>query len=452
MAPRLLPMIALTIMKPLRDEATLPSTAPPKGEPLACHPFVPGRLVDDKFMILSSIDGGGMAHLMLAHDVVLDRQVAIKLLKKELLADPEWRGRFVAEAKNMARVQHENVMQIHSFGVASGWPYFVMDYVPGGDLAEWRRLNRSPDPVLVAGFVRQIASGLDAIHAAGLVHHDVKPSNVLLTREGRVLLTDLGLSRLVTGRKGSIQAGTPRYMAPEQLSDVVIDPALLARADIYQLGVTALHLLIGIRDLDAATVVNGLCSSLPAMLVPSDVRPSLSHALDEVIAIATAWDPRDRYESAGAFAEALANAVAPVSATLEFSMEPVRMLIADDDEGHLEICHRVLMRALPPGSSVVGVGDGELALQALLDSTFDVVLLDLHMPGKSGDEVASTIAAAPLPHPRVLVMTAAGGSEDWRVLRPHGVEALLLKPLDAGQLVAAVLSGPVGRRFERSNC
>ena len=121
-----------------------------------------GQLIDEKFRLRRLLGRGGMALVMLAQDVSLDREVAIKFLGTNLVSDPSWRARFVVEARNMARVRHENVAQIFSYGIHEGWPFFVMEFVDGTTLADRIRRQPSPAVVDVANLVRAIAAGLSA--------------------------------------------------------------------------------------------------------------------------------------------------------------------------------------------------------------------------------------------------------------------------------------------------
>jgi serine/threonine-protein kinase len=130
----------------------------------------PGVLVDDTFRILGSLGRGGMAEVVLALDVLLDRRAALKFLGSHLMRNPTWRARFVAEARSMARLRHEHVVHVYSFGVFEDRPYFAMEYVPGLTLAQ--QLDGAPlaDPAEAISILCAIADGLDAIHDAGLVH------------------------------------------------------------------------------------------------------------------------------------------------------------------------------------------------------------------------------------------------------------------------------------------
>lgn len=424
-----------------------PPTAPDSregGVPRSSQ-LSPGRLIDEKFRLKKLLGLGGMAEVLLAQDVTLGRDVALKFLGSNLLVDPTWRARFTVEAQNMARVRHPNVVQVYSFGVHDGWPYFVMEYVRGTSLADRLRAYPLPPPEEIADIVRQVSAGLDAIHAAGLVHHDVKPANILLGDDGRVVLADLGLARLVSSRAGGAAiAGTPRYMAPEQLALMPLGPELAPRTDVYQLGVTTYEMLTGRVPFDAAeplVVLEKHRAQIPKP--PSSERGGLNPTIDRVVATALAKDPSLRYSTASAFAEALAEAIDPNRGWRRISnrpARPLRILVADDDPYQLRATLALLELELPAGTVVEGVPDGLAALSRITLEPFDVLVLDLHMPGRSGLEVAAALPTIKLPgrRPRMVLVTAEGGSQEWRAFRAVGGDALLLKPIDAEQLLQTV--------------
>jgi serine/threonine protein kinase len=414
----------------------VPSAAPSSAR--GPSELAEGTLVGEQYRILRPLGKGGMAEVMLARDLTLDRDVALKFLAPQLLTSPAWRARFIAEARTMARVTHPNVVQVYAYDVHAGWPYFVMEYVPGESLRD--RLRREPFPSVAEALaiLEQIAEGLTAIHEAGIVHHDVKPANVLLGPNGRVFVADLGLSRLIAAAAETpMRAGTPRYMAPEQLDTHPQPPDLSPRTDVYQLGVVAYELLTQSPPFsgdDDQKIIAKHCIARP--LRPSQVRPELGPLFDAPILMALEKNPNDRMPSPRVLVQRLKQA---------YSAEPrsLRILVADDEPDLLKVTTMVLQTALPR-STIVTANDGASALDEATRSSFDVVLLDLQMPGMSGLEVAAALRSTTenpawkSGPPGVVVMTAVGGAAEWRVLRDIGVEAMLLKPLDADLLIATV--------------
>src|ERR1700712_1194762 len=181
-----------------------------------------GTLIGDSYRVVGPLGQGGMGVVVLAVDERLERDVAIKLIRPAYTRNANARERFLIEARAMARVRHENVVEIYAFGELLQTPYFVMEYVPGTNVAHWLDdgilEDRLPSIDEALGYLDQVCRGVQAIHKAGAVHGDLKPSNVLIGPASRVAVADMGLSRLFdpTGRLGEHpMAGTPAYMAPE---------------------------------------------------------------------------------------------------------------------------------------------------------------------------------------------------------------------------------------------
>ena len=275
------------------------------------------------YRIESLLGVGGMSVVYLAEDLRLRRRVALKLLAAGLAEDESFRDRFLRESELAASIDHPNIVPIYEAGATEDILFIAMRYVQGRDLNE--RLRRGPlDPAEAIGIVAQVASALDAAHARGLVHRDVKPSNVLLDTGARpdgsdhVYLADFGLTKRVSGETGvgddGHLLGTIDYVAPEQVAGEEID----GRADVYSLGCVLYECLVGQppfgRDSDVAVVFAHLEADPPA---PSAQRPELSPALDAVIARALAKKREQRYPSCRELARAsLAVAVGEAASEL----------------------------------------------------------------------------------------------------------------------------------------
>jgi hypothetical protein len=255
------------------------------------------------YRIERSLGRGGMGVLYLAIEPGLERRVALKLIAPEAAADDVFAQRFAEESRIAASIEHPNVVPIYAAGEEDGIPFIAMRYVSGADLG--RRLAREGrlEPAAAAALIAQVGNGLDAIHAAGLVHRDVKPANVLLAgREGaeHTYITDFGVARNVATESGLTQTGrfvgTLDYVAPEQISGAGVD----ARADIYALGCLLFKLLTGEvpypRDSEAARLYAHLNEPPPA---PSLQVTGVPMALDDVAIRAMSKQPDDRYPSAG---------------------------------------------------------------------------------------------------------------------------------------------------------
>jgi serine/threonine protein kinase len=246
---------------------------------------------------------GGMGILYLAMEPGLERRVALKLIAPEAAAEEVFAKRFAEESRIAASIEHPNVVPIYSAGEERGVPYIAMRFVAGSDLG--RRIDRDGklEPAHAVALIAQVGNGLDAIHAAGLVHRDVKPGNVLLSGEEgeeHAYITDFGVARNVATQSGLTQTGrfvgTLDYVAPEQIAGGPVD----ARVDVYALGCLLFKLLTGRvpfpREGEAARLYAHLNDPPPA---PSLYEPSVPMALDDVVIRAMSKAPEDRYPSAG---------------------------------------------------------------------------------------------------------------------------------------------------------
>jgi WD40 repeat protein/tRNA A-37 threonylcarbamoyl transferase component Bud32 len=275
------------------------------------------------YRIESLLGLGGMSVVYLAEDLRLKRRVALKLLAAGLAEDESFRDRFLRESELAASIDHPNIVPIYEAGTTEDLLFIAMRYVEGRDLKDRLQSGRL-DPADAIGILAQVASALDAAHARGLVHRDVKPSNVLLDIGARpdgsdhVYLADFGLTKRVSEETGIVEdghlMGTIDYVAPEQIAGEEID----GRADVYALGCVLYECLVGQppykRDSDMAVVFAHLETEPP---VPSRECPELPEALDAVIARALAKDPGERYPSGREFARAaLAVAVNEASRVL----------------------------------------------------------------------------------------------------------------------------------------
>ncbi len=240
--------------------------------------------------------------------------VAIKVLPASLAGQADFRERFEREARAVAALKHPNIVQVYDFGDADGMYYMVMEYIAGTDLAQ-ALVERGALPLAQARvLICDVAAALDYAHAHGLVHRDVKPSNVMLQpapsggdQELRAVLTDFGIAKILTGtgditRVGML-IGTPDYMAPEQIHAA---NAVDARADVYALGVMLFLMLTGqlpfTGDIPGEVVLAHLHHSVPD---PRALLPELPAKVAMAIIRALAKDPAERYQTAGALAAAL---------------------------------------------------------------------------------------------------------------------------------------------------
>jgi hypothetical protein len=268
-----------------------------------------------QYRIVEHIGLGGMATVYKAYQPALDRYVAVKILPAYYAHEPGFAERFVREAKAVAKLTHPHVLPIYDFGQQDELSYIVMQYVDAGTLKDM--LGRPTSLTMATDIVEQIAEALDYAHERGIIHRDVKPSNVLMDRGRWVLLSDFGLAKMV---EGSIQltgsgvgVGTPAYMAPEQGQGLKVD----RRADIYSLGIILYEMVTGgvpySAETPMAVVVKHITEPLP---LPHTINPDLPEGVERVILKALAKTPDDRYETAGKMAAALRKVVAGLDTAL----------------------------------------------------------------------------------------------------------------------------------------
>src|SRR4051812_48721302 len=260
---------------------------------------------------------GGMGVVYLARQIALDRPVALKLIAPDLARDEAFRARFARESRIAASLDHPNVIPVYEAGEDGERLFIAMRFVEGTDLARMVAAEGALDPRLAAELVAQAASALDAAHARGLVHRDVKPGNLLVAGEGssrpHVYLTDFGLARRDGSSTGLTTTGqwmgTPDYAAPEQIDGYEVD----ARTDVYALGCVLFEALTGSPPFgDRARMAKAAAHLHEPPPTLRSRRPSVPLAFEPVVARALAKRPEDRYASAGELgAAALAAASTP---------------------------------------------------------------------------------------------------------------------------------------------
>jgi len=244
---------------------------------------------------------GGMGVVYKAYDPRLKRYVALKLIAPELSGDPHFRERFLAETELAVSLEHPNVVPLYDAGEVDGQLYLAMRYVEGGELKTLLEKEGALGPARAVAICGQIAAALDAAHARGLVHRDVKPSNVLLDENEHVYLADFGLSRRLAdpgGRgEGGFSVGTPAYAAPEQIEGGDAD----GRADVYSLGCLMYECLTGQPPFkrDSELAVLWAHVQEPPPNASEHNHSELPVEIDPVLAKAMAKDPGDRYSSCG---------------------------------------------------------------------------------------------------------------------------------------------------------
>jgi serine/threonine protein kinase len=332
------------------------TTAPRAAAGAPAEPSVGGQL--GKYVILRQLGAGGMGVVYEAEDALLKRRVAVKLLPSSVAADPVALQRFLREAQAAARLNHPNVVAIHEIDQREGTYYIVMELVPGGT-AQARLNDGGPLPWEEATRMAvEACRGLAAAHAAGLIHRDLKPGNLMYAADGSVKLADFGLAKVTGNADGSVTAlgqvmGTPHYMSPEQCRGEPLDP----RSDVYALGATYYALLTGRPPYEAGTAVGILFAHCGSPIPDPRARnPGIPEACTAVVRRALAKEPAQRFASAAEMLAAL-EALRPPPAeerTVPASVRPPgtrrrRWLIGAAALALLLVLGAVALWMLPPG-------------------------------------------------------------------------------------------------------
>ena len=269
------------------------------------------------YNVIRTLGKGGMARVYLAQHPRLPRQYALKVLSPHLGDDPRFRARFEREAHLAAQLDHPNVVAVHDRGIDNGVMWLAMQYIDGTDAGAWLQAN--PDgmtPADVASIIRQAAAGLDAAHRQGMLHRDIKPGNLLLTTDGRVLVSDFGIARALDDATNLTDTGTMvatiAYAAPEIISGEHAD----RRSDVYSLGCTLYELLTGSQVFPRPSQVAVMDAHLQAAPPrATDRRPDLPPAIDNVIEKALSKDPAQRFETCGDLSRAVSAALESQAST-----------------------------------------------------------------------------------------------------------------------------------------
>ncbi len=342
-----------------------------------------------QYHIVEAIGHGGMAVVYKAQQPALDRSVAIKVLLPHQADTPEFRERFTREAKAVAQLNHPNILPIIDYGQAGDLNYIVMKYVAGGTLAD--RLKHPIDLTTTARLITQIAAALDHAHQRGILHRDVKPSNVLLDEGEWVQLADFGLAKMLISEQdlttSGLSLGTPAYLSPEQGQGLPCD----RRADIYSLGVIAYEMIAGRLPFTAETpmgvIIKHIYDQPPS---PRGLNPQLSEAIEAVLLKGLAKPIEQRYHSAGELASALQLAI---SATPTLALSPV---IGLDFNAAPQIVAQNAPRLTPPTPVVI-------SNKILFEETVPTVL---HFIGREAELAAYQ---ARLARDRFLIITGLAG-------------------------------------------
>jgi serine/threonine protein kinase len=278
-------------------------------------------ILNDRYHLEESLGSGGMAVVYRARDLMLERYVAIKVLRENFSDDPDFQERFRQEARAAANLSHPNIVTVHDFGFDRGRLFIVMEYVPGTHLKDiLQRRGRLPVDEAI-GLMVQACAGVGYAHRAGLVHCDIKPHNFLITPDKRLKVTDFGIARALASIHPEEQAevvwGSPQYFSPEQAAGGPPSPA----SDVYSLGVILFEMLTGQLPFsaDSATELARLHRSMQPPS-PRQLNGEIPPALEQIILKVLSKEPSARYRTADQLGRVL----------LTYSSQPAAMPVSPD--------------------------------------------------------------------------------------------------------------------------
>jgi serine/threonine-protein kinase len=399
-----------------------------------------------RYVLQRKLGAGGMAEVWEAFDEGLHRSVAVKVVRDEIAGEPEFRERFVREARLAAQLEHPRILPIYDFGTEAGVTFLVMPLLPGGSLKERIQGPMPADEAIEA--LAAIAAALDHAHARGVLHRDVKPSNVLVDASGSLLLADFGLAKNTAVSSeltaAGMVVGTPAYMAPEQAIGKPVDP----RADQYALGIVAFELLTGrtpFRSESPFAVLDKHLREAPPP--PSSFVPEIPWTADAVLARALSKKPEERYGTCREMVEALAVA-------LGASM-PMRPSTAVRALGALDPTWVGPSGATPPSLTSAGRTPPPLvtmpAPQTALTMPAPQTAVTMRRKPPSGPSTGAIVAAVVVV---AVVFLAVAAGVGWMLLgrKPGGGPADATAPTPtpavAGSGLATETPAPVGTEAE----
>lgn len=433
------------IERKLSPIVTFPDVAAARAGTMATDPapadgdeslFSAGEMVAGLYEIRHVLGSGGMGQVFEAQDLALDRRVAVKAAWPDI---PAWA--LQQEARALAAIRHDALPTVHGIGIHRRIHFIVMERIYGVSLEDHLQqrleIHESFSVEEVIWLTQKIAEGLAVVHLAGIAHRDVKPANVMLTPDRRVVLMDFGLMlpEAVMHFEQDI-AGSPAYMAPEAI-DNDLTPGAGQLLDVYGLGVTAFELLTGKLPFDGQTLDE--IRDQQALGAPDlrTLRKDVGDAFAELVAQMLSPDPQQRPESAESLVWQLRDIVQRKASVRPKG--PFRILIVDDEPAILKLMGMIAKSAVD-SVEVTMVSNGESALKELRRSPPDVMLLDIHMPRVNGVEVCMYMRGSGIAEDTTIIAVSAGAQDEDRQLLYHlGIREFITKGRDLrSQLTGAL--------------
>ncbi len=395
--------------------------------------FAPGSIIAGRYRLVALLGRGGMGDVYRADDLTLDQPVALKFLPEHVAADPVHLAQFHNELRVARQVSHKNVCRLYDLGDADGRRFLTMEYVDGEDLASLlRRIGRIPHDKAIE-LARQLCAGLAAAHERGVLHRDLKPANVMIDGDGNIRLTDFGLAMAATDAD-AIRAGTPQYMAPEQLLARPDHPGPLAtvKTDLYALGLVLFEIFTGRRAYEAKTLPELIkVHESGSVATPSSMVRDLDPAVERTIMRCLDRDPARRPASALAVAAALPGGD-PLAAALAAGETPSpQLLVAAGEANALAVVPAVgavaafvavlvAFAAIAPRATIAGLVPLDKPPDVLADRAIQMQATFGY--GETPTDSARGFTIAPDP-PRWA--QRVGGADWWPSLRSGALPALL---------------------------
>ncbi|HEY8183982.1 MAG TPA: protein kinase [Thermoanaerobaculia bacterium] len=422
------------------------------------------------YRLIDRLGAGGMGEVWRAEDTRLLREVAIKILSERIANDPEWKARFLREARTIAQMNHPNIATIYSIEQEAEKLFIVMELVEGESLGTVLAKGPLP-PADAVRIIRHVAEALAEAHEKGIVHRDVKPDNIIVGKRGTKVL-DFGIAKQLVSTTDSptltqagLIVGTPFYMSPEQALGRPVD----ARSDLFSLGVVLYEALAGRRPYEGESVTETMMNII--MQEPPDlsvVAPSLPPSLADVVNRALQKKPERRFGSAGEMIDALSrvdfkpgakappkpskvdvptvampSAAPPSVAPPQPAMTPIpgqRALVADDDPVTRYLIANILNQRRIAFDEAANGAD---AVKSLKAHEYTIVFLDLLMPRVDGWGVIDFLRRSKTKPPRIVIITGVK-DQHLSVADRELVTGIIYKPLDPAEvdrLVQQTLSG-----------
>lgn len=388
----------------------------------------------DRYKVIGELGAGGMAVVYRAIDTLLDRSVAIKVIRTEEASQEKFIRRFMREAKTLANLSHSNIVKVLDYGEYEGAPYLVMEYITGGALKA--SLGKPMPYAEAAALLAPVARALHYAHQQRIVHRDVKPENILINDSGQPMLSDFGIIKLMDveeshGLTGTGRVvGTPAYMSPEQIRGREVD----GRSDIYSLGVVFFEMITGRKPYNAATPIELSMQHLHAPIPKAkQLVRDLPAEVDQIIVRAMAKSPEDRYQTMLAFAQDLEK----LSGTSERTTSERRAIKGNEAKGQKR------KRSLLPAF---------LAAFLLISLGVATVLLGGNILGFSGEnptsiptetenlvptplEPAATTPALPSPTATESLPTPTPTVFEFKTFTPSPLPEVFIQPQNVNQLI-----------------